>query len=67
MNKLIFAFIFSIITLNILPQDKIQDVEQVIFTGINIYTSDYKNNKDENKTNYSIVYSPFLPSGGITY
>jgi hypothetical protein len=65
MKKLIFAFMFSTILFNILPQDKIQDVEQVVFTGINIDTSDYKNNKDENKTNYSIVYSPFLPSGGI--
>jgi hypothetical protein len=66
MKKFIIALLFtSIFIFNILSQNKIQDVEQVSFTGINIETSDYKNNKDENKTNYSIVYSPLLPSGGI--
>jgi len=63
MNKkiLIIMFIFLLLFLN---GEKI-DIQDVLFEGINIKSASYKFDENELNKNYNLIYSPFLPAGGV--
>lgn len=62
------AVIFIILLSYLLPlfsQETKSSIEDLVFYGLNIETSDYKGNKEELEKHFSIAYSPFLPAGAI--
>ncbi|MCK4796976.1 MAG: SPOR domain-containing protein [Spirochaetes bacterium] len=63
--KKITIFIMILVACSSFSQNNIVDIEKVIFEGINTesYTSEIEDGEADIK--YSIIYSPFLPAGGI--
>ena len=65
MNKHFMVFVILFFCLAAFPQDKVPNVEQLTFEGININNSSYKIDEAEENTSYNLVFSPLLPTDAI--
>ena len=65
MNKHFIVFVVLFFCLAAFPQDKVPNVEQLTFEGININNSPYKIDEAEENTSYNLVFSPLLPTDAI--
>jgi len=64
MKKIFYCFLLFVLLLLFFNGEEI-DIKDVEFKGLNVKESTYEFDKNELKGNYNIVYSPFLPAGGI--
>jgi hypothetical protein len=64
MKKIIIILIALLLLFVFFNGDKI-DLQEVVFEGIDMNNTSYKFTGGELDFNYNIVYSPFLPAGGI--
>ncbi len=63
--KKIITLLLLIMTLALFSQNNILDIDKISFEGFNLAQSPYKAEEKEIENNYSVVYSPLLPTGAI--
>lgn len=64
MKKIIIP-ILIFFSFTIFSQNNILDIDKISFEGFNLSQSTYKAEEKEIENNYSVIYSPFLPTGAI--